>query len=62
MAYIALRANNCKKDGVKNDIALKMKIYEKSCSKEKQNCNVSDLNDTTNTYDFKALVETTCEK
>lgn len=62
MAYIALRANNCKEDVVKNDIALKMKIYDKSCTNSSQNCNLSNLKDSNNTYDFKALVETTCEK
>jgi hypothetical protein len=39
-----------------------MKIYDKSCTSSSENCNLSDLNDKSNTYDFKALPKTTCQQ
>lgn len=60
LAYIALKANDCKDTKVWNDIALKMKIYDKNCDSTKENCSSSTLEDEENTYDFSAIVETQC--
>jgi hypothetical protein len=63
MAYIALKANNCKQQITnKNDIAMKMQIYDKSCTKSSQNCKPSSLKDETNTYDLKGVVESSCKE
>lgn len=61
MAYIALKANNCKPPEVKNDIALKMDVLDKSCTeKEKDTCQRSGLDDQTNTYDFLPIPKWFC--
>ena len=63
MAYIALKANNCKPPEVKNDIALKMDVLDKTCSeKDKDSCQRSGLDDPTNTYDFLPIPEGFCTK
>jgi hypothetical protein len=38
-----------------------MVIYDKSCDENKENCNLSDLKDSTNIYDLTNNVYTTCE-
>jgi S-layer homology domain len=62
LAYIALKWNSCRDTAVKDDIALKMKIHEKTCKESDTNCKLSDLEDPTDTYDFRPLVETTCKE
>lgn len=62
LAYIALKWNSCPDTAVKNNIALKMKIRDKSCKASDKECKLSDLEDSDNTYDFLPIVETTCKE
>lgn len=59
-AYIALKSNSCI-DRQEDQIALEMKVYDKTCDVTVASCELSDLIDPENTYDFDAEVETTCE-
>jgi len=60
MSYIALRSNNCSE--ISTDwLALKMNIWEKTCSEGQEDCTRSDLQDPDDTYDFEAEVEGVCE-
>lgn len=61
IAYVAMRANSCD-EKVQDHLALKIKVFDKSCAENSKNCDLSDLNDITNTYDFDSQVETTCEQ
>jgi len=38
-----------------------MKILDKSCSENESNCDLSDLNEREDIYDFSEEVYTTCE-
>lgn len=60
MSYIALKSNSCK-DVVDNGLALRLDVFDKTCSKNQTWCSLSNLQDPENTYDFKPEVETTCE-
>lgn len=63
LAYIALKANNCKPPETKIDIALKMEVLDKSCNEaEKDSCQRSGLDDPENTYDFLPIPEWFCSK
>lgn len=62
LAYIALKWNSCPDTAVKNNIALKMKIRDKSCKASDKECKLSDLEDPDDTYDFLPIVETTCKE
>ena len=61
IAFVALKANACSK---KNDdgIAIRMKIFDKKCSINRVSCDLSDLNDKDNIYDFWKEVYTTCKE
>jgi len=61
IAYLTLKANSCE-EKQENNLALEMIIYDKECSENNENCNLSDLDDSTNTYDFTNEVFTTCEE
>ncbi len=60
IAYIALKSNSCMifED---NSLAIEIDIYDKECSQWQSNCSLSDLQDTTNTYDFSSTVEWICQ-
>lgn len=60
MAYITLKSSSCSEVNT-SDLALWIDIWEKSCEAWTQNCEVSDLNDPDNTYDFTPDVEWFCE-
>lgn len=60
MSYIALKSNNCS-EITNNGLAVRLDIFEKSCSASDTDCNLSDLNDPEDSYDFSAHTETTCE-
>jgi hypothetical protein len=62
LAYIALKGNSCPNTAVKNNIALKMRIQDKSCTANSKNCKLSDLEDPKNTYDFLPILETSCKE
>lgn len=61
IAYVTLKANSCE-EKVDNNIALKINILDKSCDINDEKCSISNLNDSTNTYDFKWEVYSTCEQ
>ena len=52
LAYILLKTNSCKEKEAWN-IPLKIEIFDKSCDKDKEDCDISLLDDESNTYDFK---------
>ena len=62
IAFVALKANSCWDRLNENNIALKMKIYDKECSVEKNNCELSKLDANDSIYDFWNEVYTTCEE
>lgn len=62
MAYVALKANSCI-ELEDNNLALKINIFDKICSKEKftdWKCSLSDLEDDNNIFDFWAEVWWVC--
>jgi hypothetical protein len=57
MSYIALKSNSCS-DINDSSLALSMDILEKTCEQaNSQDCNLSDLDDPLDTYDFEPVVE-----
>jgi len=61
MSYIALKSNSCS-DIAGSQIALDMNIWDKTCDESSiSECNISDLNDPEDTYDFEPVVEWFCE-
>ena len=61
IAYVALKASQCPNNKTSN-LALKINIYDKSCTIDDSKCNLSDLNAVDNTYDFWNDVNTTCSE
>lgn len=61
IAYVTLKANSCQEEK-KSNLALKINIYDKKCSSKDENCNFSNLNDPSNTYDLEWEVYTTCKE
>jgi hypothetical protein len=51
IAYVTLKANSCE-EKQDNSLALEMDIFDKSCNEDKENCSLSGLDDSDNTYDF----------
>ncbi len=63
MAYVALKANNSCIDLKQNNLALKMQVLDKQCSKDNiESCKLSDLKDNDNTFDFNAKIWGICSK
>jgi len=66
MSFIALKSNSCS-DVVDNNLAIAIDIWEKSCSPDdvgidgEVDCEISDVNDPTDIYDFTPDVEGYCE-
>ncbi len=60
IAYLALRTNSCNQKE-ENALSLKINIYSATCSKEDANCELVDLNNDNNIYDFGLDVYSTCE-
>lgn len=61
LAYVALKANSCQ-EKIEDSLALKMKIYDRICNEKQKNCDLSDLDDVENIYDFDTEVWWICEK
>jgi len=61
LAFKALNANSCI-NKQKNNLALQMQVFDKECNLWDKKCDISDLQDPTNTYDFNAEVDWICEK
>jgi hypothetical protein len=51
IAYLTLRSSSCE-DRTENSLALDINIYDQSCTETSINCNLSDLDDSNDTYDF----------
>jgi len=63
MAYVALKANNSCIQLEEKTLAIKMQVFEKSCSENKiKTCKLSDLADENNTFDFNWVVKWVCDK
>lgn len=60
IAYLTLKANSCE-EKVEWNISLKINIFDKTCEESDSNCNLSELDDLENIYDFWNEVYTTCE-
>jgi len=61
MAYIALKSNSCSTIEW-SEIALNIIVYDKVCDESNQEeCDVSDLTDPEDTYDFTSTTQTSCE-
>lgn len=60
MAYIIFKSNNCI-DTDDSSFALAIDIWEKECSPWATNCNLSNLDDPEDTYDFSPDIEWFCE-
>ena len=60
MSYIALKSNNCSSISDAG-LALRLDVLEKSCTPWDTDCDISDLNDPDDTYDFQPEVEGVCE-
>lgn len=61
IAFVALKANSCNQKS-ENKIPIDMIVYNKSCDSNKSKCNLSDLNDADNTYDFTLKSNIKCDK
>lgn len=61
IAYVALKANSCQ-EKTEDSLALKMKIFDKICNENKKDCDLSNLDETENIYDFTWEVWWICEK
>jgi len=61
LAFKALKANSCI-EKQENNLALQMQIFDKKCRLWDKKCNISNLQDPKNTYDFNANIAWFCEK
>ncbi|NDK10273.1 PKD domain-containing protein [Candidatus Gracilibacteria bacterium] len=60
MSYIALKSNSCN-EVTQDEFALALDIFEKTCTPGQVDCKLSDLKDPSNTYDFHADAQGSCE-
>ena len=64
MAFVALKANSCSELN-DNELAVKIKIFDKVCDENKVlewKCDLADLDNNDNILDFDAEVWWACEK
>ncbi len=61
MSYIILKLNSCETES-NGEIALKIDVYDKSCSNWETQCNLSNLESSDDTYDFDANVISHCDE
>ena len=60
IAYLTLKANSCD-NKEENALALKIIIYDKNCNENINNCELSDLDDPNDEYDFTQEIYTVCQ-
>lgn len=59
MAYVILRTNNCNFEEDKWSFWISILAFDKICSYWSEECSLSDLNDDSNVYDFRGVLDIT---
>ncbi|MBT3853285.1 hypothetical protein HOF65_04855 [bacterium] len=60
IAFITLKANACH-EKIDSNLALQMTIFDEQCNASIENCDLSNIDNPDNIYDFSGEVYTTCE-